>query len=107
MKGNVLTAQDAKLTCNTSMNEGAFFSGKGTAVDYTILDDAKIEPLLMEGDTTSTRSIRHLQVCVATLSDPLGEKPQDPKEKCAGTGPYDVKVDAQNRVSEITELLSS
>ncbi|KUJ64994.1 hypothetical protein ACZ90_52565 [Streptomyces albus subsp. albus] len=107
MKGNVLTAQDAKLSCNRKMNEGAFFSPSGQAVDYTIQDDAKIEPLLMDDDKTSTKSIRHLQVCVAKLSDPLGEKPEDPKEKCSGNGPYDVKLDAQNNVSEITELITS
>ncbi|MGW2369049.1 hypothetical protein ACWCZ5_26140 [Streptomyces sp. NPDC001667] len=110
-------AQDAKVSCNTKMDEGAFYRPDGPTKTYSFDPQAKVTVIGKNGPEarpaantgTTLSGIGHVKEC----ADPdhkqydSGQSKQKSDEYCAGQNYYDVAVGPDNKITEMTELYGS
>lgn len=110
-------AQDAKVSCNTEMDEGAFYRAEGPAKTYSFDPQGKVTVIGKNGPEarpatnsgTTLSGIGHVKEC----ADPghkqydSGQSKQKSDEYCAGQNYYDVAVGPDDKITEMTELYGS
>ncbi|MEU5430639.1 hypothetical protein AB0H73_34250 [Streptomyces olivoreticuli] len=112
-----VVARDAKVSCNTEMNEGAFYHPEGPLKTYSFDPGSKVTVLGENGpevrpatNTDKTLSgIGHVKEC----ADPdhkqydSGQSKQKSTEHCAGQNYYEVAVGPDNKITEMSERSGS
>ncbi|WP_157880038.1 hypothetical protein [Streptomyces natalensis] len=112
-----IIARDAKMLCNTKMDEGAFYHPEGPLKTYSFdmnskvtvvgKDGPEVRPATNTGKTLS--GIGHVKEC----ADPnhkqydSGQSKDKIDEYCMGQNYYDVVVGPDNKITEMTERYGS
>ncbi|MEV4927816.1 hypothetical protein [Streptomyces roseoverticillatus] len=114
---NNIVAQDAKVSCNTKMDEGAFYRNEGPTNTYAFDNDhAKVTALSLNGPevrparpTEKTLSgIGHVKECADPNHEQYDNQSKaDHKEWCAGQNYYNVTLGPGNKITEMVELSGS
>ncbi|GAA2713888.1 MULTISPECIES: hypothetical protein [Streptomyces] len=114
---NNIVAQDAKVSCNTKMDEGAFYRPEGETRTYAFdNDNAKVTVLTLDGPQarptkptgTAMSGIGHVKECADPNHQQYDNQSKaDHKEWCAGQNYYDVTIGPGNKITEMTELSGS
>ncbi|MDT0450515.1 hypothetical protein [Streptomyces hesseae] len=114
---NNIIAQDAKVSCNTKMDEGAFYRNEGPTNTYAFdNDNAKVTVLSLNGpEARPTRpndkvlsGIGHVKECADPNHQQYDNQGKaDHKEWCAGQNYYNVTIGADHKITEMVELSGS
>ncbi|GHI07479.1 hypothetical protein AQI88_20170 [Streptomyces cellostaticus] len=107
---NTLTVKDATQNCNP--DEGAFYQANGKEHEYTVASDStpiyvlhvkKKGPAKM---TAANGGIEHVRVCANGTAHDTDTASADTSD-CYGENFYDVAVNSNGKVTEMTELYGS
>ncbi|MFF4159678.1 hypothetical protein [Streptomyces sp. NPDC001678] len=114
---NNIIAQDAAVSCNTKMDEGAFYRNEGPTNTYAFDNEhAKVTVLSLNGPevrptkpTDKTLSgIGHVKECADPNHQQYDNQSKaDHKEWCAGQNYYNVTLGPGNKITEMVELSGS
>ncbi|GGP59139.1 hypothetical protein [Streptomyces abikoensis] len=114
---NNIIAQDAKVSCNTKMDEGAFYRPEGPTYTYAFdNENAKVTVLSLDGPqvrptkpTDKTLSgIGHVKECADPNHQQYDNQSKaDHKEWCAGQNYYNVTLGPDKKIIEMVELSGS
>ncbi|MEV5380541.1 hypothetical protein [Streptomyces nondiastaticus] len=114
---NNIVAQDAKVSCNTKMDEGAFYRPEGATNTYAFDNDhAKVTVLTLDGPQVRptrptekvTSGIGHVKECADPNHEQYDNQSKaDHKEWCAGQNYYNVTLGPGNKITEMVELSGS
>lgn len=114
---NNIVAQDAKVSCNTKMDEGAFYRAEGATNTYAFdNENAKVTVLSLNGPevrptkpTDKTLSgIGHVKECADPNHQQYDNQSKaDHKEWCTGQNYYNVTLGPGNKITEMVEVSGS
>ncbi|WP_229356993.1 hypothetical protein [Streptomyces sp. UNOB3_S3] len=114
---NNIIAQDAAVSCNTKMDEGAFYRNEGPTNTYAFdNENAKVTVISLDGPqvrpnrpTDKTLSgIGHVKECADPNHQQYDNQSKaDHKEWCAGQNYYNVTLGPGNKITEMVELSGS
>ncbi|WP_424886860.1 hypothetical protein [Streptomyces sp. XH2] len=114
---NNIVAQDAKVSCNTKMDEGAFYRPEGATNTYAFDNDhAKVTVIGQDGPEVRPArptdkvlsGIGHVKECADPNHEQYDNQSKaDHKEWCAGQNYYNVTLGPGNKITEMVELSGS
>lgn len=114
---NNIIAQDAKVSCNTKMDEGAFYRNEGPTYTYAFdNENAKVTVLSLDGPQVRPTKptdkvlsgIGHVKECADPNHQQYDNQGKaDHKEWCAGQNYYNVTLGPDKKIIEMVELSGS
>ncbi|MFH8788610.1 hypothetical protein [Streptomyces roseoverticillatus] len=114
---NNIVAQDAKVSCNTKMDEGAFYRPEGATNTYAFDNEhAKVTVIGQDGPEVRPArptdkvlsGIGHVKECADPNHQQYDNQSKaDHKEWCAGQNYYNVTLGPGNKITEMVELSGS
>ncbi|WP_367139406.1 MULTISPECIES: hypothetical protein [Streptomyces] len=114
---NNIVAQDAKVSCNTAMDEGAFYRAEGATNTYAFDNEhAKVTVIGQDGPEVRPArptekvlsGIGHVKECADPNHQQYDNQSKaDHKEWCAGQNYYNVTLGPGNKITEMVELSGS
>ncbi|MEU3355688.1 hypothetical protein [Streptomyces sp. NPDC037389] len=114
---NNIVAQDAKVSCNTKMDEGAFYRAEGATNTYAFdNENAKVTVLGQNGPEVRPArptdkvlsGIGHVKECADPNHQQYDNQSKaDHKEWCTGQNYYNVTLGPGNKITEMVEVSGS
>jgi hypothetical protein len=111
---NNIIAKGAKMHCNPKSHAGASYQPTGALNTYSVASgDTKVTIISKKASTQKTLTAQYGGIAhVKTCADPNGKSYDGGQTKadtsdCWGLNFYDVAVDSNNKITQMTEIYSS